>query len=101
MISPFVFVLAVLGAFRLAVDLAKEEGPFGLFEKLRAFMQRQRMPAWVKNGSICPVCWSFWTPALTSGLALLAVGEFSPLLFVLCWLAAAGAIRAYLMFIYG
>lgn len=76
------FVLAILAVYRVATDLAWEDGPMELYAKLRGrVMARYGADDWRSNGVSCPICWSFW-------LSLPAAFVWGPL----HWLAIAGAV---------
>lgn len=77
------FIMAALITYRLAYLVAEDEGPFSLFAKVRARIDPQRK-TWVGRGVRCPVCVSFW-------LSMIAA-LFLPGLFVINWLALAGAV---------
>lgn len=80
---------AILGTYRAAFMVAREEGPFDVFDRLRARAQRlpsspdtqpnRLRPHWVARGLACPLCVSFWLSlvaafivAQIAGLALVA-----------------------------
>lgn len=94
--------LAILAAWRLAHDLAVEHGPFGVFYRLRRFVQRwaetridnseveEIEDHWAYSiyvGIGCPHCLSFWS-ALAVALLILAPGGR----LVILWLGVAGAV---------
>ena len=62
------YMIAALAIFRIAHMIAKEEGPFAMFEQARdRIMSRFGRFHWLTNGIHCPVCISFW---LLFGLSL-------------------------------
>lgn len=78
-------VLVTLAVYRLATDLAIEDGPWSVFSRWRAHAVRLfGADSWIARGVHCPVCLSLWlTPVL------LIVQPMVPWLVV--WLAIAGA----------
>jgi hypothetical protein len=75
-------LLAALTVYRLATDLAWEDGPFDLFARLRgAVMSRAGANSWLSSGVNCPICLSFW-------LSLPAAYLWG----ALAWLGIAGAV---------
>jgi hypothetical protein len=47
--------------YRVSTDLSDYDGPFELFALYRGYIQtRASWPQWIKDGSQCPVCISFW-----------------------------------------
>ena len=74
-------VLATLATYRLATDLAWEDGPLHLYSRWRGWvMARYGADDWRSEGVSCPICLSFW-------LALPAAFVWGPLY----WLGIAGA----------
>ena len=75
-------VLVVLVVYRVATDLAWEDGPLDAYAKVRgAIMARYGADDWRSNGVSCPICISFW-------LSLPAAFVWGPL----AWLGIAGAV---------
>lgn len=72
-------LLRLLGVYRLTYLALHEDGPFEVAAHLRTLAQRG--PAWVREGSNCPLCVSFWMALL---LALLPPWAAR-------WLGLAGA----------
>ena len=75
------FVLAVLATWRVAFMLAREDGPFDAFSKMR---EKVGQTTWYGRGLHCVLCMSFWLSlpaALIAGLPL-----------ILGWLGIAGTI---------
>lgn len=80
-LDPLTLLLAALAVYRLATDLAWEDGPGGLFARARgAIIQRYRVEHWLSDGVTCPICLSFW-------IALPAAFVWG----ALAWLGIAGA----------
>ena len=52
------FILAALAVYALAYSIARLDGPFDLFARLRHLARRQ--DTWYKRGIHCPICVSFW-----------------------------------------
>lgn len=74
-------LLATLAVYRLATDLAWEDGPMGIYATWRGWvLARYGAGDWRSEGVVCPICWSFW-------LALPAAVVWGPL----AWLGIAGA----------
>lgn len=77
-------VLGSLSVWRLAYMLQNETGPFAIFEKLRARIDR--MP-WndggIRDGYNCFMCLSVWIAILLVGLFLLSSWVFLTLTFIL------------------
>lgn len=79
------YTLIALATYRLATDIAWEDGPFDVYSYVRGwFLQRFGSYHWLTNGVGCPICLSFWLAP-----ALLALWVVAPLL--VAWLAVAGA----------
>lgn len=76
-------VIAALIAYRLAVLLAEEEGPFGLAQRWRNLWIDEN---WIGRGVRCVGCISFW-------LAAIVVVLPTPWPWYLAWPAAAGLAR--------
>lgn len=55
--NPFVFLLALLGTYRLSHMIAMEDGPFDVFADLR---DKAGQRTWIGRGLHCPLCISFW-----------------------------------------
>lgn len=80
-------VLAVLAVYRLATDLAWEDGPFDAYGTLRGrVLTRYGKDDWRSAGVSCPICISFW---LSIPLAFVVAPWDATL--VLYWLGIAGA----------
>lgn len=74
-------IIAVFAVYRLATDLAWEDGPFALYARWRGWaLSRYGAHDWRSEGVTCPICISFW-------LALPAAFVWGPL----AWLGIAGA----------
>jgi hypothetical protein len=51
------FVLAVLATYRIAHMIAREDGPFDVFARLRGAVGQEH---WYGRGLHCVLCLSFW-----------------------------------------
>lgn len=79
------YALIALAAYRVATDLAWEDGPGALFARVRGWaLQRFGPHHWISEGVSCPICISFWAAP-----ALLLLWPLAP--FIVAWLAVAGA----------
>lgn len=84
--SALAYILVALAVYRVATDLAWEDGPVEAFAWLRGQAHVRFGPAhWATNGLSCPICLSFWVTPL---VLLLWHTEARPLVM---WLAVAGA----------
>lgn len=84
-------IIAVFAIYRIATDLAWEDGPFGLFAHWRgAVLTRYGADDWRSAGVCCPICWSFWL-SLPTALLLGVYGSYDSWLWPLYWLGIAGA----------
>jgi len=80
------YILVALATYRVATDVAWEDGPFELFAWLRGqALQRFGPDSWVANGIGCPICVAFW-------LAPLALAAWAYVPWLVIWLAVAGAV---------
>lgn len=78
------YLLAMLGCYRLSRMIVLEGGPFDIFAKLQDRIHEQRN--WIERGLACPLCISFW-------ISLLAALFFLPVSlpeFLLTWFGIAG-----------
>ena len=57
-IDPAWFVITTFAVWRLSSLFAREEGPGGMFNKIRAITARISKPIW--DGMICMWCNSIW-----------------------------------------
>lgn len=80
--TPWLFFIATLAAYRVSYLIVRDEGPFGVFASLRGRVDPDQR-TWLGRGFNCIVCVSFW---ITLIVALIV--HASPLE----WLAMAGAI---------
>lgn len=87
--SSFVeLIIAVFAVYRVATDLAWEDGPLGLYARGRGWvLMRYGADDWRSVGVCCPICWSFW-------LSLPAAYVYGPL----AWLGIAGAVALLVRF---
>jgi hypothetical protein len=92
--SPFVFLLALLGVYRLSHMIAMEDGPFDMFAELRDAVGQR---TWIGRGLHCVLCVSFWA-SLLGALGLLPMGVAT---FVLVWLGLAGGCLVLHRLLYG
>lgn len=83
-------ILGSLSVWRLTYMLQEESGPFAIFEKLRARIDRM---SWkdggVRDGFNCFYCLSVWIAILLVGLFLLSSWVFLTLTFILSISAVA------------
>jgi hypothetical protein len=84
-----IFLLALLGTYRLAHMIAMEDGPFDAFS---AWRDKVGQSSWVGRGLHCPLCLSFWL-ALPMALAW----QVS----VISWLGIAGGCLVLHLALYG
>lgn len=85
-------ILIALAAYRLAADLAWEDGPFEAFAWLRGQAHMRFGPHhWVTNGVSCPICLGFWLAPV-----LLLLWPAAP--WLVTWLAVAGAVALLVRF---
>ena len=79
------YILLSLATYRLATDLAWEDGPYEIFAWVRGqALVRYGPEHWVTSGVSCPICLAFWLAPVVLGLR-----AWVPWLVV--WLAIAGA----------
>lgn len=87
-----VLILAIFAVYRLATDLAYEDGPGAWYARLRgAVMTRYGTDDWRSSGVVCPICWSFWL-SLLAALLLGIYGAYDAWLWPLYWFGIAGAV---------
>lgn len=85
--SAVTAVLLTLAVFRLAIAIAYERGPFGIFDGLRtAVTLRLRQGHWFTEGINCPKCISFWLALL----AALATSQDTVTAVLAVWFGFAG-----------
>lgn len=82
------FLVSILAAYRIAHAIAREEGPWSVFARIRGRLDPNQA-TWLGRGITCAACVSVWT-SLAVVLMVLYLPEAItvPLMF---WLAAAGA----------
>lgn len=91
---------AILATYRVAMMVTREEGPFDVFDRLRARANRltsTRDPVqpnrlrshWVARGISCPLCVSFWLSLLAAFLVTQVAG-IAPVAAFGLWLPIAG-----------
>jgi hypothetical protein len=95
--SPFVFLLALLGVYRLSHMIAMEDGPFDAFAELR---DRVGQGNWIGRGLHCPLCLSFWLSLCMVGW-LGFVGLLLPPYNLISWLGLAGGCLVLHKLLYG
>lgn len=84
--TPFTFLVAILAAYRVAVLIAREEGPFSMFATIRGKVDPNQA-TWLGRGLNCAACVSFWTSLLVVLAVLYLPAEIvTPLIL---WLAVA------------
>lgn len=82
-----IIVLAALATYYLALSVAREDGPFGLFLALR---NAHTDDDWIGRGLRCLVCMSCWT-ALVVTIVISVLGHADPWDWPIVWLGLAGA----------
>lgn len=80
--TPWLFVLATLAAYRISRMISFEDGPFDIFSRIRGRIDPSQK-TWVGRGLACIVCVSFWVTLIVA----LLIGASA-----LEWLAMAGLI---------
>lgn len=79
--------LAILGTYRAAAMISREEGPFEVFIRVREMSlrrdERGGKETWLTRGLNCPLCISFWLALVFARLA----GRAD----LLTWFGIAGA----------
>lgn len=98
MASPFVFLLALLGVYRLSHMIAMEDGPFDVFAELR---EKVGQKTWIGRGLHCVLCLSFWLSALMMKWLFFAVGLLPPGYNLITWLGLAGGCLVLHRLLYG
>lgn len=83
MIEPFLFMLFALATFRLSRLISDEEGPWGVFNRLRDATPEQ---SGMRRGIECIMCVSVWVAAPTTGV-LWAMGLIESRFTPFIWLA--------------
>lgn len=94
-------LLAAFAVYRLAFMIAREEGPFDVFDRLRTraarlpvefqsgeFANRTR-PHWIQRGLGCPLCISWWLALPAAMLVAHSLSETS-ITGLALWPAIAG-----------
>ena len=80
------FIIAAFATYYSARAIAQEDGPFGVFDRLRMRLDS----GYIGKGIRCVVCVSAYT-ALVFALLLGVVIGYDPLLWPVVWLGLAGA----------
>lgn len=83
-------LLAVFATYRLARMFALEEGPFGVFDRVRGRADPEQK-TWLGRGVNCPLCLGWWIAGLVV-LALLPLADWRT--FMLTWFGVAGGMAA-------
>lgn len=83
--TPLAYTLVALATYRVATDLAWEDGPGEVFAVLRSWAMRRFRDdwLWIADGLCCPICLSFWIAPMA-----LAAWAYAP--WLVMWLAVAG-----------
>lgn len=99
MTLAFATLAATLAVYRLAFMVAREEGPFDVFDRLRLAAQRlpsipdtqpnRLRPHWIARGIGCPLCISWWL-ALPAAVIVTQATGVSLLVALGLWPAIAG-----------
>jgi len=63
LISIIIWSLIV---YRVATDVAEQDGPFEVFALIRGWAAHDRLPDWFYNGIHCPICISWWLGAIVA-----------------------------------
>jgi hypothetical protein len=95
--SPFVFLLALLGVYRLSHMIAIEDGPFDAFAEMRGKAGQRH---WIGRGLHCPLCISFWLALGMAGGLVLSGLVFWGLIWLI-WLGLAGGCLVIHRLLYG
>lgn len=82
-----IIVLAALATYYLALSVAREDGPFGVFLALR---NAHTDDDWIGRGLRCVVCMSCWASLIVT-IALSLLGHTDPWDWPIVWLGLAGA----------
>lgn len=98
---PFAMLVASLFAafavYRLAYMIAREEGPFDLFDRLRTVAGRlpvekdgnRTRAHWIQRGLGCPLCISWWLALPAAGIVVYSLSQPLMMAFAL-WPVIAG-----------
>ena len=94
MTTPFMLILAVFASYRLAAMVAREEGPYGVFLKLRTFGgsydydEQGNITSLLGRGLACPLCVGvYWACLCACAVTWRTVaGDF-----LILWMGIAGA----------
>ena len=81
------FIIASLATYYIALSVTKQEGPWAIFERVRAHWSAND---WKGRGIRCHVCVSLYSAALVAGL-LLPLGWCDLTAAPVVWLGLAGA----------
>ena len=98
---PFSMLIATLLAsfavYRVAYMIAREEGPFDMFDRLRLSVSRlpaktsgnRTRPHWIQRGLGCPLCISWWLALPAAFIVVYSLSEPLLVAFAL-WPVIAG-----------
>jgi hypothetical protein len=81
------YIIASFATYYLALSIAREDGPFGVFLALR---NRATDDNWIGRGLRCIVCLSCWTGLLWAVLLGL-LGYYDLYVWPVVWMGLAGA----------
>ena len=90
-------LFAAASVYRLAFMVAREEGPFDVFDRLRSLAGRlpstkegnRTRPHWIQRGLGCPLCISWWLALPAAGIVVYSLSQ-PPLMALALWPAIAG-----------
>lgn len=85
--SLLVFLLALLGTYRLSHMIVMEDGPFDVFAGLR---EKVGQGTWLGRGLHCVLCISFWLSYLMMIWLWLFTQLLPPGTNIITWLGLAG-----------
>lgn len=92
-----VVLLAALAVYRVAFMIAREEGPWDIFDRLRAraallpveTVGNRTRPHWIQRGLGCPLCISWWLALPAAMIAAYSLSQ-SLLVALALWPCIAG-----------
>lgn len=97
MTSLYVYLLSLLGVYRAAHMVTREDGPFDIFATLREKIGQEN---WIGRGLHCTNCVSFWL-SLVMMEWLFFVGLTAPEQNLITWLGLAGGALVLHLYLYG
>lgn len=86
MITLTNYILAAFATYYLALSITREDGPFGVFLRLRNHFAQDD---WKGRGVRCIVCMSCWT-GLVVVVGLVLLGDADVWAFPIVWFGLAG-----------